>query len=585
MRTPRFRLRHSLRYKLIVILSVSTLIPLLLIGSVSYLSIYSILQNKVEKGVKQTLRQEIKGLEEVLTQLDFASKQLAIDGDIGMSFEQYFAAGDIYDKRVYQKEIERSLSLINYTNANLGVMFYYIPEANERLFANWVVDEQTDPTQFPLLGSNNRAVYYGPHRTMHTQSSNVVFSVLRPMDHFLTDEQVYIYIETNFKLFTNLLRSEQYGFSVKHALADESGAIVYSEDDAMQVGQQLLLSENGRTVINDSYVFTDRSEQGWYLATIVQEEDLTGEMKSWLLTILVIGMLTLAVSLFMAWLIWRTVYRPIAVFKSEIKLLGSNQFNRPTRTLQVTEFDDLLSKFYDMRGRIRELLTDVETRERNKRLLEVEKLMHQINPHFLHNTLSTIQWIAKSNGQNEIVRLVSIFTRVLHYNLGKEGSAVRLFEEVEALRDYVALQQIRYNHTFEVTFRIDPETEYVFIPRFLLQPLVENAMYHGFTDRNGTIVVSSCLEADGSHFVIQVADNGGGMSEETIRELFSSRVERKRAGLGIGLSFVNQMIRVYYGEAYRLHVDSVSGEGTRMSMRLPCEMKGGVSHDQSDTRG
>src|SRR5690606_1058936 len=106
-----------------------------------------------------------------------------------------------------------------------------------------------------------------------------------------------------------------------------------------------------------------------------------------------------------------------------------------------------------------------------KSRFEVEKLRYQINPHFIHNTLNTVQVIAKIQKQDEIVKLITYFTRILHYNLGKEGDFVELRKEISNLKDYISLQQMRYNHAFKTRILIDPEAERIMVPRFILQPL------------------------------------------------------------------------------------------------------------------
>nr|WP_255654481.1 histidine kinase [Cohnella sp. REN36] len=195
--------------------------------------------------------------------------------------------------------------------------------------------------------------------------------------------------------------------------------------------------------------------------------------------------------------------------------------------------------------------------------------MHQINPHFIHNTLNTVQWIARMNGEREIDRLVSIFTRILHYNLAKEGGIVPLRDEVEALKDYVALQQIRYDHPFIVHFQIDEGLlDVVRIPRFILQPLIENALYHGLGDRDGSIDLR--IDKQAEELVIQVADNGAGMTKEAAAQLFAAeRDESRKAGLGIGLNYVYRVIKAHYGEASDIHIDSEIGQGTTITLRVP----------------
>jgi two-component system sensor histidine kinase YesM len=124
----------------------------------------------------------------------------------------------------------------------------------------------------------------------------------------------------------------------------------------------------------------------------------------------------------------------------------------------------------------------------------MEKLLSQINPHFLHNTLNSVQWMAREAGQDDIDKIVTLLVQVLHYNMGKQSLIVTIRDEIEALRNYIELQSIRYEDDLEFDIEVHPEALHVPVPRFLLQPMVENAIYHGKHDTKSIITISvSCL--------------------------------------------------------------------------------------------
>jgi two-component system sensor histidine kinase YesM len=177
------------------------------------------------------------------------------------------------------------------------------------------------------------------------------------------------------------------------------------------------------------------------------------------------------------------------------------------------------------------------------------------------------------NGQTEIDRLVALFTRVLHYNLGKEGRIVTLGEELEVLQDYLALQQIRYAHQFRVEIDFDEQFRPVVIPRFILQPIVENAIHHGLGehglhDAEGLIRIAA--RRDGDDLLIAVQDNGKGMTDEAIARLLSGDAgTRPKSGLGIGLRYVKQTMELYYGDKASIAITAEPGVGTTFRLRLP----------------
>jgi two-component system sensor histidine kinase YesM len=284
------------------------------------------------------------------------------------------------------------------------------------------------------------------------------------------------------------------------------------------------------------------------------------------------GILSLIASSIIALIIWEMVYRPLKVLNGEIGLVSMNKFDSKIKLVNIREFDDILEHFRYMRHRIQELLEEIEKKEKMKRLIEIEKLMHQINPHFLHNTLNSIQWLARMNGQDKIDRLVALLTKILHYNLGKEGGIVTVKQEVDALQSYVDLQRLRFDDQLEIKIDIDPKTIELHIPRFIMQPLVENAIYHGLRGEQGHIFVRIVHEGKEMH--VTVKDDGEGLDEDEIERLLTDdSCTEKSTGLGIGLSYVCKMLKVHYGDEAELHVKSIQGKGTVFSLKMPLSIK------------
>lgn len=559
---------HSLKYRLILILFISSLAPLIIIGSISYFSMYAILQNKAEGGVQSNLHQVRLLLEDTLGQLNHTSQQLAFDGRVGKSLENYLSA-DLYEKKRLNDEIRSELGLIHFTNPTLGLMFYYFEKDKQVLFENFNVREDYDLKQLPVLIKFDKLTYMGPHLSLNPIDGNEVLSILRKVE--LPDrDDVYVYIETNFKLAESILKdNEQFGGNLVHLIVDNLGQIVYSENSTdFPVGMLHNVNNQSNKDISSKYMmFEETSNQSWKVLAAVPKSVYNLEVNRWIKQFAFFAILTLIASFFIAWLIWRTVYRPLKLLSTDIRNVKSNNEVFPRRQSQILEFAVIYKEFAEMRSRIFELIGEVEQKEQGKAFLEVEKLMTQINPHFIHNTLDTIRWLARANGQKDIDRLVSTLNKVLYYNLGKGGPA-RIKDEIEALKNYVELQGIRYNFQFDVKIHADSEALELPVPRFILQPLVENALYHGLEDKG--IIEVSVIEDGESHVIIEVRDNGDGMTEEEISQLMSENtLEKKKVGMGIGLQYVNRMVKFQFGAAASFHIKSTIGSGTTIILRLP----------------
>ncbi|MBD0378787.1 sensor histidine kinase [Paenibacillus sedimenti] len=571
---------YSLKYRLIFMLFISSLTPLVLIGTISYFSMYAILKNKAEAGVKSNLHQVRISLENTLSQLNHTSQQLAFDGRVGQKLDNYLTT-DLYQKKLLNDEIQSQLNLIHFTNPTLGLIFYYLGNEKEILFENFSVREYSDLSKLPKLFSFNTITYFGPHLSLNPIDGNQVLSIMRQVE-IPGRNDIYVYIETNFKLAESIISSDQFGNHLAHFIVDNEGRIAYSENQRDFPVGALYASESNDDGRSKYYRFEETSNQSWKVVAAIPEADYRLEINRWIKQFVLSAFLTLAASGFIAWIIWRMMYRPLNLLIMDIRNVKNNTEFSPARRSRIAEFAVIYREFAEMRSRIGGLIDEVERKEQSKALLEVEKLMTQINPHFIHNTLDTIRWLARANGQKEIDRLVSTLNKVLYYNLGKGGQA-RIKDEIEALKHYVELQGIRYNFEFDIKIHASDKALELAIPRFILQPLVENALYHGLEDKG---VIEVGVEEDGgTHVMISVKDNGDGMSEEEISSLMSETTEnRKKVGMGIGLQYVNRMIKFQFGASASFRIESQLGGGTTIRLRLPV-MQEEERNDQCFNRG
>ncbi|WJH33971.1 histidine kinase [Paenibacillus sp. CC-CFT747] len=514
---------YSLKYRLIVMLLISSLMPLVLIGTISYSSMYAMLKNKAEAGFQSHLHQVRISLENTLAQLNHTSQQLAFDGRVGKNLEGYLIA-DPYQKRELREEIQSQLNLIHFTNPTLGLIFYYLGSENQTIFENFPVPS-VDLSKLPKLFNFNTITYFGPHLSLNPIDGNQVLSIMRQVE-IPGREDVYVYIETNFKFAESILNQSSFGSGLTHLIVDETGRIVYSDKpEDFPVGTAY--ADNPHFGSRGNYVrLEEKSNQSWKVIAAIPNKEYRKEINRWLGQFLLAAVLTVALSLFTAWLIWRTVYRPLNLLNLDIRRMKHSGESFSERRSRITEFAVIYREFADMRRRIHGLIGEVKQKEKSKAKLEVEKLMTQINPHFIHNTLDTVRWLARANGQKDIDRLVSMLNKVLHYNLGKTGPA-RIRDELEALKGYVELQGIRYNFTFDVSIQAEKEALDLPIPRFILQPLVENALYHGLGDKG--VIEVDVRQEDTGHLRISVRDNGEGMTPHEISRLLGEETEEGSA--------------------------------------------------------
>ncbi|UVI31703.1 sensor histidine kinase [Paenibacillus spongiae] len=576
--TIRYRWIHSLRNRLIVILLLSSIIPIVLIGTTSYYYIHSLQENKVRNAIQNNLMKVATALENNLSNLNHVSQQLALSGKVGKNIYDYMTNENLLDRRTAANNVNEEINFIGSTNPNVSLMMYYNAPTNQYIFQNYPARVKTSLKDLPVLATTKGMTYYGPHKTLNSASSGFVLSVSRKVNVYDIGDN-FIYIESNSSVIEDALNDDNF-MDMNYLIVNEEGMIAYSENEAkFPIGSDYRHQKTIKLEESNYYAFQEGSKLGWTVVSLIPVKTFERESRSWFSKIMLFSALSLGISLLFVWIIWRTVYRPLTRISKAILSIDDHQFIQPKRT-RLIEFDLLIDQFKYLKHRIIHLMEEIKQKEKNKARLEVEKLLLQINPHFIHNTLDTIRWIARINGQETIDKLVSTLNRLLYYNMGK-GETATIKDEVTALNDYVELQGIRYNFQFNVEVNADESVMGIHIPRFILQPLVENALYHGGSD-NGLISVQIGWQS-ADLLSIQVTDTGVGITDESIRALLDqSGGERKKAGMGIGVQYVLRMIQFQYGEEAQLLIESNKGSGTTITLLLPMNEKEDERHERAD---
>lgn len=561
----------TFKKRIMVIFATATLVPFICVVVLSYHTMSSILSNNLESSVRSNLKQVEESLESTINNLNHVSQQLAFQGSIGKKVDSLLTSDKQFEKAILTEEINTELNLISFTNPTIGLVMYYSKNQGTYMFNSTNVKDDLEISKLPLLAEYFRISYYGPHVSNERYNDDLVISALRKMDLPDDNEDVYVYVESGFKTTQNIFDNKINGNS-HYLILDNDKRIAYSEAPADFPMNQYFDSNEAddHGMLSGYYWYKNTSNQGWSVVSLIPKAEYNSEKNVWVIQMVYLFVLFLAVSLLIAWVLWKMVYIPLHQFNLEIKSM--TQKNTPTSEFpptKIPEFDFLLKQLLNMKDQISNLIMEVELKEKRRADLEVEKLLYQINPHFLMNTLDTAHWLAAMNGQKELDRLVVSLNKLLYYNLGKRGQASTIREEIDSIKQYLTLQQIRYDFAFDVRIRVEDEVLDIAIPRFILQPILENALYHGLDDE-GYIEVQ--VVNDGDRIIISIHDNGAGISEEDIHKLLhQQQVDQQRAGMGIGMNYVKRMIENQYGDQASLEIRSELGKGTTVYLNLPRE--------------
>lgn len=250
--------------------------------------------------------------------------------------------------------------------------------------------------------------------------------------------------------------------------------------------------------------------------------------------------------------------------KKGIRGVSPEKMSRIKGAKEISELNDL---FISVMYEIYKLVENGKNNEKLKRQIEIKLLQKQLSPHFLYNTLNSIRWMAMIKKQNQIKEIVDALTGLLSYSIRDTDELVLLEDELSMLQEYVKIQKVRYQD-FTFTVHKERDVEGVKILKFLLQPLIENALIHGFPDYEGFGKMDLSIYIEDDILYIDVSDNGKGISPD--RLLYIQRIlAGKSAEKHIGLLSIQERIQASYGSSYGLRVSSEEGRGATMELRLP----------------
>ncbi len=286
-------------------------------------------------------------------------------------------------------------------------------------------------------------------------------------------------------------------------------------------------------------------------------------------TVVTTSIISTALLLFMLWYslrFTRSITQPVRELCTKVERLGAGDFTVvPVKTNNV-EIKTLDEGFNEMIGRINQLLEHVKDDQNALHRAELELLQAQINPHFLYNTFDSIVWLAEMNKNAEVVRMTTSLSTFFRNSLSKGEDIITIEAEKQQVESYLEIQQIRYRDILEYEIAIPEELMQYTIPKLTLQPLVENALYHGVKNKRSKGMITITGEEADDDIFLYIRDNGAGMTSEQLSALRSGVYDDHTPGLG--LVNVHKRLRMYFGDRYGLTFESIADEGATVTVRL-----------------
>ncbi|MEA3337206.1 MAG: sensor histidine kinase [Chloroflexota bacterium] len=347
-----------------------------------------------------------------------------------------------------------------------------------------------------------------------------------------------------------------------------------------QIAQGSTVAENENVLENVRGVsdVVEESVQEYMLFEVNRAEQNYNQTQQrfiqWALVFLVLTLCVTVFSFVAAWLISRNIYAPIKKLHDVTTTIAQNDLQVLMAGDNADEITELGMSFNIMIGRIRELLDAKVKEQENLKKSELRALQAQINPHFLYNTLDTIIWMAEARKTEEVVEIVGALSSFFRISLSKGEDWIPLRDEIQHVQSYLIIQKMRYRDILDYSIEVDPGILDCTVLKLMLQPLVENALYHGIKNRRagGRIVVRG-RRLDGDQIRLEVADDGAGFTSykltRVLEEIEGDGETDGQRESGFGLGNVNRRVKLYYGRQYGVSIDSEYGVGTRAAILIP----------------
>lgn len=388
------------------------------------------------------------------------------------------------------------------------------------------------------------------------------------------------FIDLNYKLLKDLCENNSLATNSYLFIMDESGKIIYHPkqqllynglmeertDEVLSCGaDHFVTQEDGDGKL---YTISVSEKTGWRVVGVADISEMMRNKKDTEYIYMLTAAALLCIAMILATFFATAITRPIKELKESMKEVEKGNFHTDVPIRSDSEIDSLGNSFNLMTARIRQLMEQNIYEQEEKRKSELKALRSQINPHFLYNTLDSIIWMAEGGKNKEVVRMTSALARLLRQSISNDNERIPLEKEINYAGSYLTIQKMRYKDKLEYEIEVEEEIKKEEVINLILQPIVENAIYHGIKYKGSKGLIRIVGYGEGDRIILKITDNGIGMDEEALKGIFD-KSKASEGKNGVGVHNVQTRIHLYYGAEYGLRFESVPGEGTTVTITIP----------------
>ncbi|MEV5029016.1 cache domain-containing sensor histidine kinase [Paenibacillus sp. LPE1-1-1.1] len=573
----------SFRTKLIAAFLVASILPLLILQAFTNYQTGKAMQNKIDELVQINLMQTAKSLDSTLSSYRDLVFQLFTDADVFLLVnriihddpDKAMLLYDLQDKLIhyaYTKQGIRSISVLMPTGQVIS-----FDKESEALNGLWPTGEEALQLELykQAMTRENESVITSPEavQSIHNNES-YVFHIARKITNLQPGNTngvgvlVITLYESVLNHATSLTPPNIRSYNV---LVDGSGAVVSALDKSM-IGKTVEQIPMKAPILN-SY---KEKVNGWSIVNLTEQIDLFEEMYKMQRLGWIAGLLAILLSSVMIYYFSDRLTDSIRKVVKAMQSAQRGRLNVQVEELSKDEISIIATNFNKMMANVNRLMGETTQANRKQKEAEIRALEAQINPHFLYNTLDSINWMAIEKDEHDISRMLKSLAQILRYSINASTATVTVRDELEWLRQYVFLQKHRFDDAFECEIECEPELLDVGMHKLLLQPFIENSIVHAFSGiTSGGKLGISLYRENKDFFIIRIEDNGKGMSADNNLLLVNGEYHASSesiSGSGLGIRNTFDRLRIYYGGRASWGIQSELGRGTVVTLQLPLEL-------------
>lgn len=572
----------TIRAKIFFYISSLIILSLIIISFAVYFLFYQTLVDNEKKYAIQTSDKTKQNIEFVLNLINNTGSALGSDPGLisELESENNLLSDNYLDaQNKINTMLQNTMSLQQYIKG-----IYILSPRGDYFTSNVGVKESELIKIFSTYlkdGDMVKEQFTGTHNvTYHPMFNTSVISYIRPIYNANTGKILaFVIIDIDYDSLKEMFTISSIQYNEKVLVIAPNGETIFNFpynailDDIIQKNPILMTEKklqlnadvfgNRSIIISNTIDFTD-----WKIIRVVSYQKIHEDIGYIEKGAIYIFVIFIFISVLASFAISSALTNPIKELNSKFKMMEKGDLSVSINFKSRDEMGELGNSFNKMVIKLKSLINSIVEEQKRKSDMEFQILQAQINPHFLYNTLDSIKWLAIIQNVNNIANMSTALINLLKYNISKGSVIVSLSQELESINNYIVIQKYRYGDIFDVVFDIADETTDCQVLRFIIQPIVENSIIHGFenTESKGMLQIISKIEED--NLIIQVIDNGTGISSEDLDKLIQSEDYKKKFS-GIGIQNVQERIKVYFGEKYGMTFESVLGHGTKVSVYLP----------------